>query len=388
MDAMGKRVTKKAPASEGGHYKEVEKSTGRNVCATNVGVKFTNCFATACADRLHYYAGESRPAGLSVKFMKRQSILLTLGVCALLTTPTSATAGNLSLPAGTDKILEEIYSGRIDLAIPEAQAMEREQPEHPLGYLLEAEARWWRIWWSSAEYKYGMTMARHREKTAADQPYLDLAAKAYALAMQNLAGHDSAEMHLYAGMADAAAARLYGLRGEGRNTAKFGVRARENMQRALALDPSMADAYFGLGLYNYYVDTLSALARVLRFFMGIPGGSKEEGIRQLHRAIAEGQLTPAVARFYLALNLHNFDQRYEQALRVITPLREKYPENPLFHLAQGDLYAKLGKKREALEEYQLAANCKVPDQESQKRIDKLVRESQAALGGATAAVAR
>jgi len=60
-----------------------------------------------------------------------------------------------------------------------------------------------------------------------------------------------------------------------------------------------------LGLYNYYVDTLSTMARVLRFMMGIPGGSKEEGIRQLHLAMLYGQVTPVVARFYLAINLHN-----------------------------------------------------------------------------------
>ena len=63
-------------------------------------------------------------------------------------------------------------------------------------------------------------------------------------------------------MGDALAARLYGLRGEARSTARFGVRAREDLLRAIALDPSLADADFGLGLYNYYADTLSAAARV------------------------------------------------------------------------------------------------------------------------------
>jgi len=37
----------------------------------------------------------------------------------------------------------------------------------------------------------------------------------------------------------------------------------------------MADANLGLGLYNYYVDTLSAMAKVLRFFMASPAGTSE-----------------------------------------------------------------------------------------------------------------
>src|SRR5690242_17168162 len=302
--------------------------------------------------------------------MKRTFILLALGVCALLLTPSHA-AGNLSLPPGTDVILEHIYSGRGDLAIREAQAMQREQPEHPLGYLLEAEARWWQIWCLSAEYKYGMSLPRHRSKAAGDQIYLDVVAKAEALADAALAKHESAEMHLYAGMAGGLASRMYGLRAENRAGARVGVRAREHFLRALALDPSLADADMGVGLYNYYVDTLSTIARVLRFFMGIPGGSKEEGIRQLHRAIDHGQLTPVLARYYLAINLHLFDLKYEQALQVATPLVERYPENPIFRLVRGDLYGKLGRKALAIADYRAAAAVKINDQGCQAKIEQL-----------------
>jgi hypothetical protein len=312
--------------------------------------------------------------------MKRIFILLGLGVCALLVAPLDLRANNLSLPPGTDKILEDIYSGRIDLAIPEAQALEREQPEHPLGYLLEAEARWWGIWCLSAEYKYGMSLPRHRSKAAGDQIYLDVVAKAESLADAALAKHESAEMHLYAGMAGGLAARMYGLRTENRAGARAGVRAREHFLRSLALDPSLADANMGLGLYNYYVDTLSTIARVLRFFMGIPGGSKEDGIRQLQLAIDHGQLTPVLARYYLAINLHLFDQKYEQALQVATPLVEKYPENPIFRLVRGDLYGKLGRKALAIADYRAAAAVQINDEGCRKKIQQLVKESLAAQG--------
>ena len=307
-----------------------------------------------------------------------------LGVCALLLAPGVFAAGNLSLPPGTDAILEHIYSGRIDLAIPEAQALEREQPEHPLGYLLEAEARWWQIWCLSADYKYGMSLPRHRGKSTGDQLYLEVVAKAEALAEAALAKHESAEMHLYAGMAGGLASRMYGLRAENRAAARAGVRAREHFLRALALDPSLADADMGLGLYNYYVDTLSTIARVLRFFMGIPGGSKEDGIRQLQLAIDHGQLTPTLARYYLAVNLHLFDLKYEQALRVATPLVEQYPQNPIFRLVRGDLYGKLGRRALAIADYREAAAVQINDAGCRKKIERLVKESLAAQGAAGA----
>jgi len=288
---------------------------------------------------------------------------------------------DLSLPPNISAILDHIYSGRSVQALQEIHQLEQQSPNDPLGYLLEAEVEWWKIWCVSAEFKYGMTLARHHDKAAGDAHYFQLTSKAYALAESNLHQHDAAPMYLYAAMADALASRLYSLRGEYRATARVGVRARENFLKALSLDPSLADAYTGLGLYNYYVDTLSTLARVLRFFMGIPGGSKEEGIRQLYRGIREGQLTPQLARFYLAVNLHNYDQRYDEALQVISPLVEKYPENPVFQLIRGDLYAKSGQKSQAEASYRAASSAlpPVPEADCRAKLARIVQESQAAL---------
>ncbi len=285
----------------------------------------------------------------------------------------------LVLPAQTASILHATYSGRLDQAISESVELQKKQPQHPLGYLLEAEARWWRIYCSSAEYKYGMTMARHHVKGSEDDKYLELSSKALSLAEASLQGNETAEMHLYAGMANAMAARLYGLRWEGRSTARVGVRAREHLLRAQAMDPTLADADMGLGLYDYYVDTLSAAARVLRFFMGIPGGSKQDGIRLLQNAIEHGQLTRADARFYLAIDLHNYDQKYEEALAVIEPLGKQYPENPIFELSIGDLYGKLGRKTQAGTAYRAASHGSLGDPECDRHIQDLVQASLAAL---------
>jgi hypothetical protein len=289
--------------------------------------------------------------------------------------------GKLILPASTSSILDHIYAGRSDLAIPEIRKLEEEAPGDPLGYLLEAEAEWWRIWCVSAEFRYGMTMARHHEKLASDERYLNLTAKAYELSEAKLRQQNTGDMHLYAGLAEALSARLYALRSEYRLSARAAVRARENFLEALALDPSLADAYSGLGLYNYYVDALSALAKALRFLMGIPGGTKEEGIRQMERGIQEGQISTQLTRFYLALNLFNYDQKYEQALQWIGPLAERYPENPLFQLTRGDLNAKLGRKRLA-ETYYHAADAaanELPEAECRMRMKELVRLSLVAL---------
>jgi tetratricopeptide (TPR) repeat protein len=308
----------------------------------------------------------------------RRAGLACLFLLALLAMPVRAST--ITLPLEGPAILDKIYSFDLDGAIAAAKRMEQERPNHPLGYLLETEALWWRIWCTSAEFKYGMSDARRRPKLEADRHYLELAARALSLAEAQIKQNESAEMQFYAGMAEASSARLYALRGENRNAARSGVRGRDHLLRAKAVDPDLADADLGLGLYNYYVDTLSAIARVLRFFMGIPGGSKQEGVRLLEQAIAQGVLTSNIARFYLALNLHRYDQQYEKALNVLGPLVEKYPANPLFQLARGDLYAKLGRKQQALACYRAASALPVQNPECQTHVHELVRASIAALG--------
>jgi tetratricopeptide (TPR) repeat protein len=286
-------------------------------------------------------------------------------------------------PAATEG-LRLLYSGDPDAAIEQFRQVQTDSHGDPLGYLLEAEGRWWKIFCESAEFKWGMTDAWHRNKQAGDQAYLALADKAIALAEEHLKQADSAGARLDAGLGYLLKARLYALRDEKRAAAREGVRAREHLLRALELDPSLADADIGLGLYNYYVDTLSGIAKVLRFFMGIPGGSKKDGLRQLQRAAEHGTFTAAEARFYLAKNLRNFDRDYGQALQVLEPLAAQYPSNAIFQLFLGDLHAKLNHKEQAAAYYRAAAALPVPDAACRARIHALSAAALASLGPAYA----
>ena len=91
-------------------------------------------------------------------------------------------------------------------------------------------------------------------------------------------------------------------------------------------------------------------------------------------------MTPALARYYLAVCLHLYDQRYEQALQVATPLVERYPENPIFRLVRADLYGKLGRKALAIADYRAAAAVPINDGACRRKIEQLVKESLAAQG--------
>ena len=105
-----------------------------------------------------------------------------------------ARADKLSLTPEALAAAERIYSGDFEGGRIAALDLQELQPQHPIGYALEAEALWWKIWCTSAEFKYGMSFPRHRAKLSGDRHYLDLAAKVSALAETQIAQHDSAEM--------------------------------------------------------------------------------------------------------------------------------------------------------------------------------------------------
>jgi hypothetical protein len=151
------------------------------------------------------------------------------------------------------------------------------------------------------------------------------------------------------------------LRGENRNVARAAVTARTEFLRANQIDPQMADAKVGLGLYNYYVDTLSPIVKLLRFFMGIPGGNKKEGIRQLETGMDQGVLMAVEARFYLAKNLRTYDEQYSRAATIMEPLVTRYPHNPIFLLLLGNLNAELRRNTKASEYFHSALNSAIPD---------------------------
>src|ERR1700678_262406 len=292
---------------------------------------------------------------MKIALVTRPTLLMIAVVFfAVSALPIPVRAGSLTLPPEATQAMAQIYGGDPDSAIAIAQKLQLSQPDHPLGFILEAEAEWWKTFCASSEIKYGMVDAWKRGKKPEDEAYFVLADKAIELAQAQIARSETAEMHLYAGAGYALKARLFGLRGEHRAVAHAGVSARTEFLRALELDPQMPDATAGLGLYNYYVDSLSTAVKILRFFMGIPGGSRTEGIRQVQIGIDHGVVTPVEMRFHLARNLRTFDFQYERAAVVAQPLVDRYPGNPIFQLLLGNLNTQMGLPEKASEYFQAA----------------------------------
>jgi len=139
-----------------------------------------------------------------------------------------------------------------------------------------------------------------------------------------------AEAWFYVGGAYGARAQWRVLRGERLGAARDGKQIKESLEKALALDPRLQEAYFGIGLYHYYADVAPAAAKVLRWLLWLPGGDKVQGMREMLRARGNSELLRDEADYQLHVIYLWYEKQPQRALDLLEDLRERHSRNPLF----------------------------------------------------------
>jgi hypothetical protein len=141
---------------------------------------------------------------------------------------------------------------------------------------------------------------------------------------------DSAEAWFYLAGGYAPLVEWRILRGQRVSAARDGNRIRAALERALAADPSLNDAYFGIGLYHYYAAVAPAAAKILRWLLFLPGGNREQGLAEIARARDRGLLLAGEADYQLQRIYLWYEHRVDDALALLAGLDARYPTNPIF----------------------------------------------------------
>jgi tetratricopeptide (TPR) repeat protein len=142
------------------------------------------------------------------------------------------------------------------------------------------------------------------------------------------------------------------LRAQYLSAARDGKRIHDSLQQAIKLDPSIGDAYFGLGLYHYYAAIAPRAARILSMLFWLPGGDRAGGLREMEQTRSKGLLLRGEADYQLHLIYLWYERQPATALRLVEGLRSRYPHNPVFSLRLADVQANtLRDHRAALQTY-------------------------------------
>ncbi|MGH9397897.1 MAG: tetratricopeptide repeat protein [Terriglobia bacterium] len=245
--------------------------------------------------------------------------------------------------------MNTLMNGDVNAAIAAFQQVKVEDSASPLGYVLEADAIWWKIYYSTANLVdpdvFDVVTSYH---TPDDARFESAVATAIQKAKANIQSRRNvAQNNLYEGMAYALEARLAGLRARDLPAARAGKKMHVLLLTALQLDPSLTDAYAGIGLYNYFVDTLPTVVKMLRFLIGLPGGNRALGLEQMAKAAESGEFTRAEAQFYLAKDYtRRNEMQFAKALDLFQQLATRFPENPFWKMMVASCHMRLGQDQQ------------------------------------------
>jgi len=146
-----------------------------------------------------------------------------------------------------------------------------------------------------------------------------------------------AEAWFYLGAAYGVRAQFRVYRVERLAAARDGKRIKESLEQALALDPTMHDAEFGVGMYRYYAGVAPAVFRFLRFLLLLPGGDRAGGLEQLERAGRDGLLVRGEAQYQIQVLYLWYEHKSKEALAILRGLQARYPHNPLFRQTEAEV---------------------------------------------------
>lgn len=260
----------------------------------------------------------------------RKFICVVAAVCLLASAAVLPARAEIQLPpdvmASASEGINGVYSLDFETADKHIAQVFADYPDHPFAHFGNAM-----IAWSRYEYEFETSDDQQRKVF---EKILDDSIAGIKRWIKQHPEDPNAFMGIGA---------LYGLRAmfSMRNrswiTAYFsGRKAIKNLERALALDPTYYDAYFGLGVYQYYAGTLPSVIKVLAKIVAIKG-NPDEGVQQLNMAREKATFTSDSAKLLLIEVQNTRNSKYydpAKSVEYIRELRAKYPKNPLMHYVE------------------------------------------------------
>jgi hypothetical protein len=216
--------------------------------------------------------------------------------------------------------LDLLYDGRTDAAVARLTQLQQERPRDPLGPYLQVLALCWKL-------------EQRPESAAIDKEFLAESDRALATVDTYLrARPDDVRARLGRGAIRGVRSRFHLFRNQGANAAREASRMREDLALVREQDPRNGEAVFGMGVYDYYVDVLPRMARILRFLARMPAGDRARGLAQIEQAkdVAYLHHTEVQAQLYEIYSY--YEDRPDAALREIRDLHRRYPGSPLWGL--------------------------------------------------------
>jgi tetratricopeptide (TPR) repeat protein len=214
---------------------------------------------------------------------------------------------------------EYIWLNQFDKAAEIAQGMIESEPANPVGFFMAGAI-------------YQTISEKYRNDSFRDDIYEYLDSAIDLCDERKESDPDNADLYFIAGAS-------YGYRGLHKafhgawwGAFRDGLRCSSNLKKALQLDSTFYDAYWGLGSYHYY-KTLKS-----RDFLWLPfiSDRREEGMAEIRKAIENGFLARKIAGQSF-LRIYLFESRFADMVSLADSLDRVVPDDAytLLHYVEG-----------------------------------------------------
>lgn len=226
------------------------------------------------------------------------------------------------------------YMLRLDEARAQARELQRKYPDHPAGFLIDAETYWWEAQEDpgnkqieDAYYRTEQTAQEKAERAVQAGKYYKPEVLAYlASAYGSYARFQITQKDSY----------LSALRA--------GLKAHDYAEQVYALDKNYYDIYVGLAAFNYFTGTLPAPIKPFAWLIG-GSGDKNLGVSQFQTAIEKARYSGTQARIVYYSALLSSDE-YVTAFPILEKLISDYPDNFVLYDWAEDWYGQQKKTRD------------------------------------------
>ena len=198
-------------------------------------------------------------------------------------------------------------------------------PADPAGYFYKTATDWWQL---AQEYDYQLPDV----VKLLEEDYQDTLRTSYQLLESSGDAKTKGLACLYAGGAEGLKGRWLVTQGQWIKAYFRGKNGHRMLKKALEYDPTLYDAYLGLGIYDYYTDTLPGVQRLLAALL--IHGDRQRGLQELQWAIDKGDHARVEAQMFL-IEIYTWEEQSPaKALPIAQDLHQEFPKRPAMYLAE------------------------------------------------------
>ncbi len=217
-------------------------------------------------------------------------------------------------------VMELLYRNRLSEAKEVADSLLAAAPEDPRSHLLMARVL-------RESFPDQNSTGDHLEALSAPiQAESDLAI-AMADRLVN-ADERSVAGYLYRGWAHLFRSQMHTFCNEYWSAGRQAKAGKNDLDRALELDPDNIDAQGVLGSYLYFADVLPRVVKLARTIVRVPGGDRGRGLELMYHASRGNGYVRLDARALIAVIEFAFEGDFEAATRDFDAFLLEYPNNP------------------------------------------------------------